>query len=447
MRYENVFYGFSMELPEPWIVETHGRRIGITDKVGSLILTPSRNPGDDFRKVVGEVENSLQSLGVLFEKRTGEGRAAFRYQTPTEEFLTVIKVEKKLILSLSAPLEEFEDYREEFEKILKGMEFDVERIPVERKTVKYSSIPAFSILVPRDAEIREIPFELGGTPELFYEILWEDETVGRGGVAYSNTNGFVLGTLSGPISPPSSLECREFLERLALLFGAPLREFSGFKYPPEVVQNMLLQMSITFLPQQTNIEAFEAWMGNMYLLGEYFGTFAQVGFFPVLTAGITFHYGSSSPLVQSVASSLVELPSFKSYRMRAFSASMRRTAMERNRIFQRELESIRRHNAEMSAMIRSTFDEINRNIMDSFYADLNQSYRETIDISDALSGYTKVYDDYGNVYRLEDTGGEYFINELGDTILAVDRDVLLDMEDDLKFWGWKRLKKEDETLW
>ena len=96
-------------------------------------------------------------------------------------------------------------------------------------------------------------------------------------------------------------------------------------------------------------------------------------------------------------------------------------------------------------MIRSTFDEIDRSTMDSFYAGLDQSYREIIDLSDVLSGYTKVY--YGNVYRVENVGDEYFINELGDIILAVDREALLDIEDELKFWGWKRLKKEDGTLW
>jgi len=60
----------------------------------------------------------------------------FIYQTPTGEF----PLEKNLILSLSAPMEEFEDYRESFEKILKSMEFDVEKIPAERGVIRYSRI-------------------------------------------------------------------------------------------------------------------------------------------------------------------------------------------------------------------------------------------------------------------------------------------------------------------
>jgi len=70
---------------------------------------------------------------------------------------------------------EFGDYREKFEKILKSMEFDVEKIPAERGVIRYS------------------------------RILEESQTM-----EFAGHNVF---RYTSPINPPSSLKCREFLEK------------------------------------------------------------------------------------------------------------------------------------------------------------------------------------------------------------------------------------------
>jgi hypothetical protein len=151
--------------------------------------------------------------------------------------------------------------------------------------------------------------------------------------------------------------------------------------------------------------------------------------------------GNDFGILYTVNSTRRILPEFYRLQENALARSILNIIRERNRIIQREIRSIVSHYRDIRNLTQATFSDINDGIMDNFYADLNQSYDETIMLSDALSGHVRLYDDYGNSYLAENIADEYFINEVGDTILAVDHDVLYEIEDELRFEGWKRLKK------
>ncbi|ASJ03057.1 hypothetical protein A3L09_07210 [Thermococcus profundus] len=443
MKYENVFYGFSMELPEPWEVKVEGRSIRVTDRLASLVLYFMRND-EEFELLRERIIDSLGD-GNRVEKFEGKSTEFFAHNMLGVDFVTVLRRSGNVGILMTAPAERLEEYLDAFGSVVESLSPVEDRMPFERRTLHYRGMLALTILVPEGSQVREIPFEIGGVPEMLYEVRWDEGYAGRAEVAYSNTQGFLVGSISGPIPPLSSLSCREFIEKISPYLNGSLQEFSSFTYDENVMRLML--MSLGMPAQGFNGEGFEAVVDGLYLWGDYYGLFNSVGFFSVVSAGASFHYGTDRAIVQSIASSVKPLPQFETYRMNAYIVHMQAMNMEMNRIFQKELASMRRHNAEISAIVHSTFDEINRGIMENFYADLNQSYHETIEISDVLSGYRHVYDSDGTVYRVENDGDEYFINELGDTILAIDREALLEIEDDLKFWGWRRLKKDDEGLW
>jgi len=486
-RYENALYGFSIGLPISWFVNTHNNDIILSNGEIYVVITFSKLEPNEFVEVIQkEFEKLSAFLQIPLEiKKLNGNRLLLRHplsliliqKCPTNPFipfarhgyLTLVDVLKRkggsLAVAISAPESYFEDAFEVANEILSTFRLDVERMPFRREILRYGTVPAVEVCVPEDARVEVYPTTMQNIPVLFYDVIWEDQRVGYRAISYSQQRSFlgVVCQISGiPVPQPPAFDLESFFKYALPYYWSNFEgiyELRDLKYveSPEVFRelhsayigamtgfNQSPMMGFS-QPQQMDVGRFFADYGSRKLMGSFIINEVSIMGFSTSMIYTEFNVidGNDFRVLYTVSSTRKTLPEFYRLQENALARNMLNMIRERNRIIQREMRSIVRHCREMREITQATFSDINDNIMDSFYADLNQSYEETIKLSDALSGHVRLYDDYGNTYLTENIADEYFINEVGDTILAVDQDVLYEIEDELRFEGWKRLKKYD----
>ncbi len=479
-RYENALYGFGVDLPISWFVDTYNNDIVISNGEIYIIVTFSKLEPHEFIEVI---QKEFEKLSVIFQippeiKKLNDSRLLIRHplslilirNCPTSPFIpfarhgyiTFVEVLKRkggsLAVAISAPEHTFENAFDVANEILSTFRLDVERIPFRREILRYRNVPAVEICVPKDARAEVYPTTMQNIPALFYDVIWDDQRISYRAVSCSQQKSFlgVMCEVMGvPVPQLPTFDLESFFKYVLPYFWSNFEgiyELRDLKYAesPEVFKSLYSAyfgvMTGFNISQQVDLGRIFVDYGSRKLTGNYMiNEISHVMGFSTSMIHTEFDAidGKDYWLLYTVSSTRRILPQFYRLQENAFARNMLNIIRERNRIMQREMRSIVSHYREMSKITHETFSKINDNIMDSFYADLNQSYEETIMLSDALSGHVRLYDDYGNTYLTENIADEYFINEVGDTILAVDYDVLHEIEDELRFEGWKRLKKYD----
>jgi len=485
-RYENVLYGFSIDLPISWFVNTHGNDIILSNGEIYAIITFSKLEPQIFVEVIQtefEKLSAILQIPLKIKKLNGD-RLLLRHplsllliqKCPTNPFIpfaghryvTLVEVLKRkggsLAISISAPEAYFENAFEIANEILSGFSLDVERVPLRREILRFRDVPAVEIYVPEDARVEVYPTSMQNIPMLFYDVIWDDQRVGYRAISYKLQRSFlgVMCELSGvPVPQPLASDLETFFKFALPYYWSnfegvyELRDLKYVESPdvpkevesPEVYRSLYSAyfgaMTGFGMPHQTYLGRAFVDYGSRKLMGSYNVSDVSVMGFSTFLIYTEFDAidGNDFGILYTVNSTRRILPEFYRLQENALARSILNIIRERNRIIQREIRSIVSHYRDIRNLTQATFSDINDGIMDNFYADLNQSYDETIMLSDALSGHVRLYDDYGNSYLAENIADEYFINEVGDTILAVDHDVLYEIEDELRFEGWKRLKK------